>query len=350
MDLRRLLAASVLIAANCSSPARNPRAGEENPFRDPKEAASRDEIVARFFAARGLEFTFHDLNSLVAGVEPMLRRLLVENVALTVSLTPDIGLLKIDATHLEQILVNLVVNARDAMPRGGKLTIDTSSRAPDGWLALSVTDTGSGMNEATRARIFQPFFTTKGVGGTGLGLATVERIVTQWGGSVDVISLPGHGTTFTICFPRASERVLIHPESVTAVHESRGSETVLVAEDDAAVRLLARLALQRSGYQVLEAGNSQEAIVVAQEYANRIHLLLSDVIMPESAGAPLIERLRSSRPDLRVLYMSGYTDDAIIHHGVLDEGIPFLQKPFTPHALAQKVREVLDHAVLSETC
>src|SRR5258706_3317769 len=314
-----------------------------------ERAASLTRQLLAFSRRQVLQPKVHDLNGLVAGVEPMLRRLLVEHIDLTVSLTPDIGLIKIDATHLEQILVNLVVNARDAMPRGGELTIDTSSPAPDGWLALSVTDTGSGMNEATRARIFQPFFTTKGVGGTGLGLATVQRIVAQWGGTIDVITVPGHGTTFTICFPRAQEHVLTHSESTAAVHGSRGSETVLVAEDDPAVRLLARLALQRSGYQVLEAGNSQEATVIAQEYTNRIDLLLSDVIMPESAGAPLVERLRASRPDLRVLYMSGYTDEAIIHPGVLDEGIPFLQKPFTPHALAQKVREVLDQGVVSET-
>ena len=311
-----------------------------------ERAASLTRQLLAFSRRQVLQPRVHDLNALVSGVEPMLRRLLLENIALNVLLGPDIGLIKIDATHLEQILVNLAVNARDAMPRGGRLTIDTSYRASGDLVTLRVTDTGSGMNEATRSRIFQPFFTTKGVGGTGLGLATVQRIITQWAGTIDVVSEPGHGTTFTICFPRALERVVAYPESSTAVRESRGSETVLVAEDDPAVRLLARLALQRSGYQVLEAGNSQEALVIAQTYANRIHLLLSDVIMPESAGAPLIERLRSSRPDLRVLYMSGYTDDAIIHHGVLDEGTAFLPKPFTPHSLAQKVREVLDQAIV----
>jgi signal transduction histidine kinase len=311
-----------------------------------ERAASLTRQLLAFSRRQVLQPRVHDLNALVSGVEPMLRRLLLENIALNVLLAPNIGLIKIDATHLEQILVNLAVNARDAMPRGGKLTIDTSYQASGDLVTLRVTDTGSGMNDATRSRIFQPFFTTKGVGGTGLGLATVHRIITQWAGTIDVVSEPGHGTTFTLCFPRAQEREAAYPESPTAGRESRGSETILVAEDDPAVRLLARLALQRSGYQVLEAANSQEALVVAREYAKRIHLLLSDVIMPESAGAPLIECLRSSRPDLRVLYMSGYTDEAIIHHGVLDEGMPFLPKPFTPHSLAQKVREVLDQVIV----
>ena len=310
-----------------------------------ERAASLTRQLLAFSRRQVIQAKVHDLNALVAGVEPMLRRLLFENIDLNVALSPHIGLIKIDATQLEQILVNLVVNARDAMPRGGTLTIETSNPAQDDRVVLSVSDTGAGMNEAIRARIFQPFFTTKGVGGTGLGLATVQRIVTQCGGVIEVTSEPGRGTTFGIGFPRTTEGALA-PEPTMSAGESKGSETVLVAEDDAAVRLLARLSLQRSGYQVLEAGNSQEALAIAQEYRSRIHLLLSDVIMPESAGAPLIDRLRSSRPDLRVLYMSGYNDDAIIHHGVLDEGIAFLPKPFTPHALAQKVREVLDQTAV----
>jgi CheY-like chemotaxis protein len=200
------------------------------------------------------------------------------------------------------------------------------------------------MDETTKRRMFEPFFTTKGAGkGTGLGLATVNGIVKQNGGDMTVVSEVGVGTTFAIYFPRVIDGTP-HPESASSGDGQRGSETVLVVEDDPAVRLLARVALQRSGYHVLDAGNPQEAVRIAGDYTLPIHLLLSDVIMPESEGAPLVERLRSARPDLRLLYMSGYTDDAILHHGVLEEGIPFLQKPFTPQGLTQKVRELLDVA------
>jgi signal transduction histidine kinase len=297
----------------------------------------------------------HDLNALVSDVSPMLRQLIFENIDLTVSLMPDVGLLRVDAVQLEQILINLVVNARDAMPRGGKVAIstgigelDASTRqthalADGHYLRLTVTDTGTGMDEATKRRLFEPFFTTKGPGkGTGIGMATVDGIVKQNGGHIEVDSEVGCGTTFTIYLPRLMNGTLIHSDSLLTSDAPRGTETVLVAEDDPAVRLLARLSLLRCGYQVLEAGNPEEAVRVALDFVEPIHLLLSDVIMPQSEGAPLIERLRNSRPDLRLLYMSGYTDEAIVHHGVLDEGIPFLQKPFTPHALAQKVREVLD--------
>jgi CheY-like chemotaxis protein len=231
------------------------------------------------------------------------------------------------------------------MPRGGKLTIETATEPAGDSVALIVTDTGSGMDAATRARIFEPFFTTKGAGkGTGLGLATVQRIVKQCGGSIELITEPGHGTTFRIVFPSAPKGATAHLESADGV-APRGTETVIVAEDDPSVRLLARLLLQRSGYRVLEAGTSQEEILIARDFREPIHLLLSDVIMPDTSGAPLIEQLRATRPELRVLYMSGYTDDAIVHHGVLDEGTAFLQKPFTPLALAHKIREVLDQMV-----
>jgi CheY-like chemotaxis protein len=236
-----------------------------------------------------------------------------------------------------------VVNARDAMPRGGRLTIGTRSDPAAGSVALVVADTGGGMDEATRARIFEPFFTTKGPGkGTGLGLATVQRIVKQCDGSIEVTSDAANGTVFRIHLPRVahSSATDLAPHAVTDA--SSGSETVLLAEDDPSVRLLARLSLGRCGYIVLEAGDAAGAVAVAEEYAKPIHLLLSDVIMPDSGGTPLIDRLRKTLPALRVLYMSGYTDDAIVHHGVLDEGTAFLQKPFTPQALAQKVRDVLD--------
>jgi two-component system cell cycle sensor histidine kinase/response regulator CckA len=206
-----------------------------------------------------------------------------------------------------------------------------------------VTDSGVGIDDATKNRMFEPFFTTKGVGkGTGLGLSTVYGIVKQSGGDIAVTSEPGHGTMFRIYLPLVTDRVPSQSEEPMAAGElATGSETVLVVEDDPAVRLLARATLQRSGYQVLEASNPQEAAVIASEYTEPIDLLLTDVIMPESQGAPLVDRLRIARPGIRVLYMSGYADDTIVHHGVLDEGTPFLPKPFTPRALVQKVRSVL---------
>jgi CheY-like chemotaxis protein len=244
---------------------------------------------------------------------------------------------------VEQVILNLAVNAKDAMPRGGRLTIGTCSDVATGVVTLIVADTGEGMDAATRARIFEPFYTTKGAGkGTGLGLATVQRIVKQCDGSIEVKSEPGQGAVFRVSLPRVEHVASAHAESRGAAEGSGGAETVLLAEDDTAVRLLARLSLRRGGYTVLEAGNAAEALAIANDYAHRIDLLLSDVIMPGSSGAPLIARLRETRPDLRVLYMSGYTDDAIVHHGVLDEGTAFLQKPFTPQALVQKVRDVLD--------
>ena len=323
-----------------------PEAPERDDLVEIQKAGERATGLTRqllaFSRQQVLQPKVHDLNALVSGVHAMLRRLVFENIELIVSLAPDAGAINIDATQLEQILVNLVVNARDAMPRGGRLTIETSSDPAGDLVELVVTDSGSGMDDATKARIFQPFFTTKGTGkGTGLGLATVQRIVKQCGDSINVISEPGHGTTFRISFPRVPESAPAHTETAAA-NASRGSETVLLAEDDSSVRRLARLLLERSGYRVLEVGGCQEAVLVAREYPERIHLLLSDVIMPDTGDAPLIDQLRETRPDLRVLYMSGYTDDAIVHHGVLDEGTAFLQKPFTPLALPQKVREVLD--------
>ena len=306
-------------------------------------AAGLTRQLLAFSRRQVLQPKVHDLNALVSDVEPMLRRLIAEHIAFRVSLESKHGLLKIDSTQLEQILVNLVVNACDAMPRGGHLTIATADAADREHVELTVSDDGVGMDEATRRRIFEPFFTTKGVGkGTGLGLATVQGIVTQSGGEVAVESAPGRGTTFTISFPRETMASAGVQESTPLVDLPLGSETVLVVEDDAAVRHLARLTLQRNGYRVLEAESPREALAIASAHIEPIHLLLSDVIMPDSDGPPLIDRLRAGRPGLRVLYMSGYTDDTIVSHGVLDSGTPFLQKPFTPLALAQKVREVLD--------
>jgi two-component system, cell cycle sensor histidine kinase and response regulator CckA len=243
------------------------------------------------------------------------------------------------------------------MPRGGKLTIETAHVVLDGphrerhlpiapgdYVMLAVSDTGSGMDQATRKRILEPFFTTKEPGkGTGLGLATVYGIVKQSGGDIWVYSEPGHGTTFKIYLPQVMGDVPSRREKPAEAPVSvRGTETILLVEDDEAVRMLARVSLERAGYRVIQAGDPKEGLRVAGEFASPIHLLLSDVIMPESEGAPLFERLAPIRPGLRVLYMSGYADEAIVRHGMLTEGTPFLQKPFTPQSLAQKVRETLD--------
>jgi two-component system cell cycle sensor histidine kinase/response regulator CckA len=298
-----------------------------------------------------------DMNAMIADLSPMLRRLVFESIDFLVSPRPATGLIKIDPTQFEQILVNLIVNARDAMNQGGKLTIETADVTLDGayrqrhlqvvagdYVMLAVSDTGVGIDDETRHRIFEPFFTTKGPGkGTGLGLATVYGIVKQSGGYIWVYSEPGRGTTFKIYFPSIRHGVA-SAKALTGdkVDLAGGWETIFVVEDDEGLRRLALRALARRGYQLLEAGNPREAVQTASQYPGPIHLLLSDVVMPESEGEPLIDRLTAVRPGLRVLYMSGYTDDAIVHQGILKEGTPFLQKPFTPQALARKVRDVLD--------
>ncbi len=300
-----------------------------------------------------------DVNALIGSMEPMLRQLIAAHVDLTFSLTARAALIKMDPTQLEQILVNLAVNAADAMPRGGKLSIETTNVTlderhqqwhlpvrPGDYAVLAVSDTGVGMDEATSRRIFEPFFTTKEIGkGTGLGLATVYGIVKQSAGDICVDSQPGRGTTFTIYLPQVSAGALASMAPLRGAGAvATCSETVLLVEDDEGVRLLTRLMLERIGYRVLQAGNPREAVRVAGEYAGPIHLLLSDVMMPGSEGPPLFDRLVIARPAVRVLYMSGYADATIVRDGLLVEGKPFLQKPFTPRALSQKVREVLDAA------
>jgi two-component system cell cycle sensor histidine kinase/response regulator CckA len=299
-----------------------------------------------------------DVNVLIGGMRPMLRQLIVEHIDLAVSLGARGALVKMDPTQVEQILVNLAVNAADAMPRGGKLTISTANVvldehyqqrhlpvAPGDYVMLSVSDTGVGMDRATSLHVFEPFFTTKEAGkGTGLGLATVYGIVKQSDGDISLETEPGRGTTFNIYLPRAAEGVP-NPRSAEGARltgdTSRCSETVLLVEDDQAVRLLARLALERVGYCVLQAGSPKEAADLAATYGGPIDLMLSDVIMPDSEGPPLLERLTRARPAIRALYISGYANEAL-RHMLLVEGTPFLQKPFTPDRLTRKVREVLD--------
>lgn len=298
-----------------------------------------------------------DVSRVLTEMEPLLRRLLVEHIALRLSVSTEPLPVKMDPTQLEQIIVNLMVNARDAMPRGGTVMVRTSETtlpgeddgrylaAPTGrYVVLAVSDTGIGMSAEVKRRLFEPFFTTKSAShGTGLGLATTFGILKDIGGDVAVVSEVGKGTTLSIFLPMVRDRDAIPlPGALNTSAIPRGSETVLVVEDDTAVRMLARAGLERAGYTVLEAGDPEEAERVAQDYRDPVHLLLSDVIMPNAEGPPLIDRLRGQRPALRVLYMSGYANETIAHHGVVDEGIAFLQKPFTLFTLASKVREVLN--------
>lgn len=297
-----------------------------------------------------------NLNAVVLDTEAMLRRLIGEDVILTTHLSPTLGQVKADPGQIEQVLMNLAVNARDAMPQGGTLTLETQSvsldeafcrsRAeltPGDYVVLTVSDTGCGIDAATQAKMFEPFFTTKAVGkGTGLGLATVHGIVAQSGGHIAVESTVGQGTTFRVYLPLVLEPV----GQERGVGRSRvlpqGTETVLVVEDEAAVRALEITILQRCGYRVLEAANGEAALQLAEQEPDPIHLLISDVVMPHMGGRELAERLAVMRPTCRVLFLSGYTDDTVIHHGVQVAEYAFLQKPFTPAALAQKVRRVLE--------
>jgi PAS domain S-box-containing protein len=297
-----------------------------------------------------------DLNAVVADMEGMLRRLIGEDIDLLTVLKRGLGLIKADPGQIEQVIMNLVVNARDAMPTGGKLTIETADIqldevyvrrrphvAPGPYVMLAVSDTGHGMDEATRARIFEPFFTTKEKGkGTGLGLAVVYGIVKQSGGSIWLYSEPGIGTTFKVYLPK----VEAIPEKATTTpaneRSRRATETVLLVEDEAAVRSLVGEILQSHGYLVLEASNAGEALEASERHSGLIHLLLTDVVMPTTSGRELAGRLKPLRPEAKTLYMSGYTDNAIVHHGLLESSAALLQKPFTPEALLQKVREVLE--------
>jgi len=296
------------------------------------------------------------LNDVVSEVDKMLRRLIGEDIEVVTVFGRALGRVKADPGQIEQVLVNLVVNARDAMPEGGKLTIETSNvdmdeelsethegLAPGRYVMLAVRDTGHGIDAVTKSRLFEPFFTTKEQGkGTGLGLATVYGIVKQSGGYVAVESEPGRGAAFKVFLHRLEAGVEEVERIVIEEERPRGSETVLLVEDEEVVRNLVREILEGNGYSVIEARNGAEALDLGRNFAAPIHLLVTDVVMPKMSGKELAERLVTIHRETRVLYMSGYTDGAIGHHGVLDPHTELLQKPFTFDALAQKVRKVLD--------
>ena len=319
-------------------------------------AASLTRQLLAFSRQQVMEPQVLDLNSVIANMDKMLRRLIGEDIDLVTVAGKDLGRVKADPGQIEQIILNLAVNARDAMSEGGKLTIETQNAEldesyardhvavkPGPHVMLAISDTGAGMNPETQKHIFEPFFTTKGKGkGTGLGLSTVYGIVKQSGGNIWVYTEPGKGTTFKIYLPRIDEPLEVHPPGKAEAEARSGTETVLLVEDEPAVRMLVLETVKLKGYRVLEAHNGAEALSIAAQHQGPIHLLITDVVMPEMGGRVLAERLAASRLGMKVLYMSGYTDNAIVHHGVLEPGTAFLQKPFTPEALALKVRDVLD--------
>jgi signal transduction histidine kinase/ActR/RegA family two-component response regulator len=328
------------------------------------KAAERAALLTRqllaFSRQQMLEPRVLQLNEVVTGIEPMLRRLLGEDIRLITRLQPALGRVKADPGQMEQVIMNLAVNARDAMPKGGELTVETKETfldkdfahdqptvKPGRYVHLAVADTGVGMDEETLAHIFEPFFTTKERGkGTGLGLSTVYGIVKQSDGYVWAQSKPGKGASFHLYLPLVEIPVAQPGEAEAArTAEKPGSETILVVEDEEGVRSLVRHVLHRQGYNVLEARHAGEALLLCDRFDKTIHLLLTDVILEHVSGPELARRLLKLRPGMRVLFMSGYTDDAVLRHGVQSAETPFLQKPFTTDVLARKVREVLDQPV-----
>lgn len=322
-----------------------------------ERAASLTRQLLAFSRQQVLDLKVLDLNAIVSDTEKMLRRLIGEDISLRVILNPELRKVRADPGQIEQVIMNLAVNARDAMPQGGTLTIETANVAldesyarthmevqPGAYVMLAISDTGCGMDQATKARIFEPFFTTKEKGkGTGLGLATVFGIVKQSGGHIWVYSEVGQGTTFKIYLPRSEGEV---PTGKSFLHQPppTGSETILVVEDEADVRAITVFALKSFGYTVLEASGGSAAIQHCEQHPGPIHLLLSDVVMPEMGGRQVADAVLALRPAIKVLYLSGYTDDAVVRHGVLHEQVAFLQKPFTPNTLARKIREVLSRS------
>ena len=323
-----------------------------------ERAAMLTRQLLAFSRRQMLEPQVVDINAVVRDTETMLRRLIGEDVIVSLALESSIRRIKADPGQIQQVLMNLALNARDAMPDGGKLKIETRNATlseeycqshpganPGEYALLAVVDDGTGMDEETRAHIFEPFFTTKDVGkGTGLGLAMVFGITKQSGGYIEVESELGRGTTFKVYLPQVTESVEQSAPHFKVFVPPRGKETLLLVEDDDAVRVLAQHILASCGYQVIEAANGPEALQAVESHAGLIDLLVSDVVMPHMSGRKLAEQLTKMRPGLKVLFLSGYTDDAVIQHGVLQAEFAFLQKPFTLASLSAKVREVLDRS------
>jgi two-component system cell cycle sensor histidine kinase/response regulator CckA len=322
-----------------------------------ERAASLTKQLLAFSRKQILQPEILNLNRVVVDMGKMLQRLIGENIELTIRPAPDLALIRADPHQLEQVLVNLAINARDAMPIAGKLTIETANVTlnwayaqqheevtPGEYVMLTVSDTGVGMTEVVKAHIFEPFFTTKEQGkGTGLGLATCFGIVKQSGGHIEVDSVLGRGTTFKVYLPHLEEKTDLSTKPAAADKMLQGTETILLVEDEEAVRTLAVSVLQGQGYTVLESTNGEEALRLSElERETEIHLLLTDVVMPQMGGRELADRLRAMRPTMKVLFISGYPDDAISHHGILESGIAFMEKPFTLASLTRKVRAVLD--------
>ena len=332
------------------------RRGIELIQRTAGRAADLTRQLLAFSRKQVLEPVVLDLGAVTTDMKDMLGRLIGEDIALLTTPTPRLGRVKADRGQIEQVIMNLAVNARDAMPQGGRLIVETADidlddeyvrrhvgARPGPHVMLAVSDTGTGIPHAIQSQIFEPFFTTKEQGkGTGLGLATVYGIVKQSGGYIEVDSEPGQGTTFRVYLPRLDAEPAPVDRSARPAAAAGGTETILLVEDEEGVRELARDILRASGYTVLEARNGPEALLLCERHQGPLDMLLTDVVMPRMSGRELAERLAPLRPDLSVLYMSGYTDDAVIRHGVLGAGTAFLQKPFTPAALVLRVRETLD--------
>ena len=320
-----------------------------------ERAATLTRQLLAFSRRQVLQPKVLELNRLIGGLTTMLRRLIGEDIDLRLELRPDAGQVNADPGQIEQVLMNLVINARDAMPSGGTLTVETAKVEldenyqarhapvkPGPYTMIAVSDTGIGMDEATLAHLFEPFFTTKGAGrGTGLGLSTVYGIVKRSGGSVQVYSVPKHGTSVKVYLPRIEEPAAVETAE-TSRTASPGTETILLVEDDEMVRVLVRQTLIREGYKVLDAADPVEARRIADTYRGKIHLLITDVVLPKASGRDLATQIAAKRRDLRVLFMSGYADSAIVNSGILGKDLEFLQKPFTPASLSGKVREVLE--------
>jgi len=344
------------------------RLRDDDPLRNDllevKKAGERAAVLTHQLLAFGSKHLLQpvpiDVNRIAEDVESMLRRILGEDIEFVQVLAPNLGVVKADPGQIEQVLVNLVVNAREAMPEGGTLTIETSNvefgeeyaacRAevsPGSYVQIAVTDTGCGMDGQLKERIFEPFFTTKGKG-TGLGLSTVYGIVKRSGGRIWVYSEPGHGTTFKIYLPREPSLKATSRRLRAIAAPGSGDETILLVEDEKAIREVAKRALETAGYKVLSAAAADQAMQTAAQHKGEIHLLLTDVVMPRMSGRALAHEISKARPGIKIVYMSGYADNAFVNQGVVEEGTHFISKPFAGSDLTRKVRDVLD-SELAET-